>query len=346
MRFRVWPRLLTFAVLCGLAFVGEGPLSGQGAAASDLPGSTLPLGTVTVLGSASCPGGAATGAKCTEITVSCPGLPNLNAILGVAVPTAKPVGTIVLHNGGTGVDFFNDGFPDVYLGDGFNVVQIAWASDWANANNAGVKSAACRPATVFNYAFKTVQHSSRTIGFCGQGLSGGGATLGYALAHYGLSSEFDYVVIGSGPSVSRMDYGCDPPLYKGPALDLCPLDTNAVFDYGAGAFALVNTWEGTTTCGTSNPPQSDINKWAADSIVSAGANYTYPKTAVSWFFCVTRPGLVTGQGEFLIEQVVPRNDPPDVNCYTGTCSGEAVWQDPNAFNLAVSEMLSQCQPNH
>ena len=108
----------------------------------------------------------------------------------------------------------------------------------------------------------------------------------------------------------------------------------------------MNTWEGTTTCGASEPLKGDIERWTADSIVSAGANYNYPQTAVSWFFCVTNPNESAGQGSFLIQQVAPRNDPPDVNCYSGTCAGEKVWQDPNAFNLTVSEMLSQCQANH
>lgn len=211
--------VLVFATACSYAqapvpFGDESPVQ-------------LPLGTVTLLGPTSCPAGAPAGGNCERVTVSCPGLPDLKATLGVAKPTTSPIGTIVLHNGGSGTAFLDDGFPDTYLGDGFNVVQIAWASDWADAKGAGVKSAACRPATVFNFAFKTVQHSSRSTGFCGQGFSGGGGALGYALTHYGLSSEFDYLAIGSGPGVSRMDYGCDPPLYTGPPLNLCPLDMQA-----------------------------------------------------------------------------------------------------------------------
>jgi hypothetical protein len=256
------------------------------------------------------------------------------------------VGTIVLHAGGPGINFLDSGFPDTYLAAGFNVAQIAWASDWANANGAGVKSAACRPATVFDYVFRVVQGSSQSIGFCGQGASGGGAALGYSLAHYGLSSEFDYVVIAAGPSVSRMDYGCDPPLYTGPPRNLCPLLTDAPFAYSPSTANKVNGWEATTTCGKPNPLRGEIGRWADDSLVSSGANYEYPQTAMSWFFCVTQPNESTGQGSFLIDQVVPKNAPPDVNCYSGACQGEGVWQDPNAFKLTVSEMLAQCQANH
>jgi hypothetical protein len=266
--------------------------------------------------------------------------------MAIALPGGSPKGTIILHGGGPGVQLLNSGFADTYVGDGFQVVQIGWASDWASANGVGVKSAACRPATFFKYVFTKVQKASRTTGFCGQGASGGGAALAYSLAQYGLSSSFDYVVIAAGPGVSRMDYGCDAPLYTGAPRNLCPLLPVAGFAYGSGK--LVNGWENTTTCDSKNPLPQDITRWTADSIVTTGALYSYPKTAMSWFFCVTPPagGGSTGQGTFLIDQVIPKNAPADVNCYSGTCQGEAVWQDPAAFSTTHSEMLAECVPNH
>ncbi len=306
----------------------------------------LKTGTVTVLGPTSCPAEAAPGASCKSVSVSCTGLPDIPATLGVAFPSGTAIGTIILLSGGPGTDFFNDGFADTYVNDGFNVVQLAWASDWASANDAGVKSAACRPASIFKYVFNVVQRQSRTTGFCGQGISGGGGALAYALSEYAMSNNFDYVAIAAGPGVSRMDYGCDPSLYMGGPRNLCPLLTNAPFAYPSGT--KVDVWEGTTTCAQPNPLPSDIARWTADSIVTAGAAYNYPNTAMSFFFCVTPGSLseTTGQGSFLIDQVVPLNAPPDVNCYSGSCEGEAVWQDKTAFNTTVSEMLSRCVPNH
>jgi hypothetical protein len=68
---------------------------------------------------------------------------------------------------------------------------------------------------------------------------------------------------------------------------------------------------------------------------------------MSWYFCATPPvNNSTGEGKFLIDKVVPKNNPPDVSCYSGVCKGEAVWQDPNAFNATQSEMLTQCVANH
>jgi hypothetical protein len=226
------------------------------------------------------------------------------------------------------------------------VIQLAWATDWASAQGAGVKGAACRPASVFQFVFNTIHKKDRTKGFCGQGISGGGAALAYSLAHYGMSNLFDYVVVAAGPGVSRMDYGCDPSLYTGPPRNLCPLLPNAMYSYAGGQ--LWNGWENTTTCAAANPLPSGIDRWTADSIVSAGANYSYPDTAMSWFFCATPPlsNGSTGQGSFLIDQVIPKNAPPDVNCYSGSCRKEDVWSDPSAYNATLSEMLAQCTPNH
>lgn len=312
----------------------------------------LQTGQVTSLGPTACPSGAASGASCKSIRVSCTvlgnTLPDLDATLGVAFPSGSVNGTIILLNGGPGTTFLNSGFADDYVADGFQVVQLAWASDWASANGLGVKSAACRPATVFKYVFQTVQKASRTTGFCGQGISGGGAQLADSLAQYGLSDFFDYVVIAAGPGVSRMDYGCDPPLYTGPQRDLCPLLTNAPFTYSSQTASNVNGWEGTTTRGDPNPLPGDIDRWKADSVVTAGASFSYPNTGMSWFFCVNPSNLneSTGQGSFLIGDVDPKNNPPDVNCYNKVCQLEAVWENSAAFKATEQDILTQCVANH
>lgn len=309
----------------------------------------LSLGTVTVIGSVNCPAGAATGASCTEITVSCPDanggpdLPNLDAILGVTYPTGPTIGTIILLSGGKGTDFFNNGFPHDYVNNGFQVVQLAWASDWADANHAGVKSAACRPSTVFQYVFNTVHGDSRTKAFCGQGLSGGGAALAYSLADYGFADYFDYIAIAAGPGVARMDYGCHPKLYTGGPRDLCPLIPDAAFAYDFGTAKKVNTWEGTRTCGQSYRDPNEISKWESDSIISAGASYSYPNTGVSSYYCAKSPDFSTGQGSFLVAQILAKNSA--VTCFSG-CAGEDVWSDQDTIQTTENDVLAQCVPNH
>lgn len=309
------------------------------------PATVLPLGTVDVLGAATCPSGAARGATCHSINVLCPGLPDLTAILAQALPTGTAKGTIILMNGGGGTTFLNSNFGNDYLDDGFRVAQLAWTTDWEDTGGIGLKSAACRNATVFKFIFNKVQGGSRTTAFCGQGSSGGGGALTYSLAHYGLANYFDYVIVAGGPGVARVDYGCDGSLYTGPPLNLCPLQTNAPYVYTYPGN--VNLWENTTTCLASNPPQVDIDRWASDSVLSTGGNFSYPKTSMSFYVCVTPPvNNTAGQAKLLIEQVVPKNSPPDVSCYSGICKGEAVWQDPAAFSATRADMLSHCVPNH
>lgn len=337
-----WHRFSLLALLMILGFAGASAFGDDIMAEADQ--APLQLGRVTILGPATCPAGATQGAACTNVSVSCPRVPDLTATLSEAFPTATAKGTIILVNGGGGTAFFNSGFANTYLNDGFRVVQLAWTTDWEDANGVGLVRASCRNATLFRYAFYTVQGADHTTGFCAQGTSGGGAAIAYALAQYKLSDYFDYVVIGAGPGVARLDYGCDKALYTGPALNLCPLLTTAPYAFTSGV--KVDTWENTTTCAVKQPLQSDIDKWAADGLVTRGGNYTYPKTAMSWYFCVTPPvNNSTGQGKLLIDQVHPKNT-PDVNCYTGVCKGESVWQDKSAFNATHTEMLSQCVPNH
>jgi hypothetical protein len=307
-----------------------------------------PTGTVKVVGSTGCPQGAGSTASCTSIIVSCPGIPDLGATLAVSLPKGSAKGTVILLSGGTGTNPLNSGFVDAYVGDGFQVAQLAWAGPWMMADGAGYTSAACRPSTVFKYVFQTVHGSSRATGFCAQGISAGGVELADSLTQYGLADYFDYVVIAAGPPVARLDYGCYPALYKGGPRNLCPLLTDAPFIHPKSFATVFNRTENTTTCTSPNPLPADISRWRADSVVSPDADLTYPHTSMSWFFCVT-PATVnqsTGQGSFMIDAVKPMNSPPDVNCYSGHCRGEGVWQDPEGFKQTESEMVSKCVPNH
>ena len=172
------------------------------------------------------------------------------------------------------------------------------------------------------------------------------ATFADAVSHYGLDSIFDHLILAGGPTLNRMDYGCDPTLYQGGPLNLCPQLTNAPYAYAGATVGTVNGVEATTTCASTSPPQSDVATWTADSIVSSKGNYTYPKTTMSWFECVAAPvNESTGQGKFLIDSVAPLN-PPDVSCYASSCSGEAVWASATAVSDTIANMEAKCVPHH
>ncbi len=343
----------------------------------------LPLGSLTNVTSVTCPSGVAQGATCKHFTVtgcktaSGAALPNLGVTIAITT-VSSPKGTIILQAGGGGTSIFgtnsyNFDFPDYYVGQGYNVVQTQYDTgdgDGWQSNDSGVLHEACRPATVFQYIYNnTAAHKAGTA-FCGQGISGGGATFAYALAHYannisGHTNEtqqylFDYVLMASGPSVNRLDVACDPSqVYNNANIVNCGITSYANSSlgspvYGFGAGNPVNKWEGTSTCGSGSASQTDINTWAGDSIISTGPNahtgvFSYGATNVSFYFCgVTNNNESLGLGWFLTQQIMPLNKTGQglapVNCFT-QCTGESVWSDSNAVNQTKSDMLKYCVLN-
>jgi len=108
-----------------LLLVGLASLSAFGGETSpEADRNALSLGTVTVLGPATCLSGSTKGAACTSISVSCPGVPDLTATLRGAFPTGTATGTIILLSGGDGTTFFNSGFANAYLAD----TDSAWCN--------------------------------------------------------------------------------------------------------------------------------------------------------------------------------------------------------------------------
>ncbi len=335
---------------------GSGSATPDGGGGSDAGSSNaLPLGSVTVTqATIACPKSAAPGATCMSLSVACPDIPDLAVTIAEVAPTGTPKGTIVSHDGGSGTGFYNGntgdpsrGFAQSLSAKGYRYVQVAWADDWASTGK-GIKTAGCRPATLFRWIFDNVHGGSRTTGFCAQSASGGTAAVLYSIAAYGLKDVWDYLQLAAGPTPARLDYGCDPSLYSGGARDLCPQLTDAPWQYespGSSIVSIADGWEGTTTCDAASPPAGDVDKWASDSLISTGDDLDYPQTTMTYWYCVTTPNMSTGQASFFIDAAHAKN-PAEVNCYTGTCASEEVFQDAGAFDLAVQEMTADCVPNH
>ncbi len=315
----------------------------------------LSLGTATSTPLAACSkdsSGAAphAGATCTSVTVSCGSIADDTAVVAVSEPTGPAVGTVLLMSGGGGTKYFDVPETSSFLAANLRVVEIAWNDDWPSAKPASALNSACRAATLSQWIYDNVHGgaaASKTAGFCGLGISGGGAFFAYSMAHYGLKNIYDYLQIESGPSVSKFDFGCDPSLYDGGPRDLCPQISNAAFAFTPPTNGQIDGMEGTHTCGAdSGADPADIVKWTADSIVSPGADYDYPQTAMSFWFCGgTDQNESSGLGSFLVEKVRPMGQPPPVNCFTN-CSGENVLGDPAAQTATVSQMIAGCVPNH
>lgn len=170
----------------------------------------LSLGTATSTPLAACSkdsSGAAphAGATCTSVTVSCGSIADDTAVVAVSEPTGPAVGTVLLMSGGGGTKYFDVPETSSFLAANLRVVEIAWNDDWPSAKPASALNSACRAATLSQWIYDNVHGgaaASKTAGFCGLGISGGGAFFAYSMAHYGLKNIYDYLQIESGPSVS------------------------------------------------------------------------------------------------------------------------------------------------
>ena len=118
--------------------------------------------------------------------------------------------------------------------------------------------------------------------------------------------------------------------------------------FAVGAYN-INNIEQTSTCRTCGEPgmpacpQADLDRWGADGIVSAGANFSFPNTRVDFWYCANRANETPGQGSFLYDAIEGEKS---LACATGPCQGEPVWEDPAAFAAMVDDMDQRCVPRH
>ncbi len=306
------------------------------------------LGTVSAQDIA-CPGNAPgdAGATCKQVTVTgCPGLATSDAIeatLVVLEPSTTPVGTITHLSGGGGEGYQMNGVSQ-YAAAGYRQVFVTWKTDWEQTASAGIKAAACRPATVFQWIFSepSLHASSRTNAFCGEGFSGGSGQLGYALATYGEGDIFDYVNELSGPPFARIDLGCDG---DAPATaQVCGATDTMKLP------SMLSSWENIKaplTCGSTGVPQSELDRWKNDSIAIGGV-YDYPKTDVEFWDCTSNSTAVTAMAQ-IYEQLVVQSEGATpltgYHCFTAAdgCDGEGLGQGDTQ---ATASMIAGCKPRH
>ncbi len=311
------------------------------------------LGSVTVVHpQVTCPAGAVTGATCLEVQVTCPNTDQINATLGLGLPTGTPTGTIVLHSGSGGEGFLtgptNFQFGNTFETDhGFRILQISWASDWENtgSDQAGsVLAAACRPATLFNWIYKTYHQSDTTKAYCLLGDSAGSAAVAYSLAHYGLGAEVDAAILSAGPPIANIYSGC-----VGPASSMntvCP-GVTGLYTYPPDIAPPtgVDVWEHTTTCEDS-PSTADKKVWANTGVDTNGAVYDYPQTVLSSWECPNY-NEAAGNGAFYWSKVAAAGSVISTTQCATTCHDEEYWMNnAKSYIQMVDQMITDCVPRH
>jgi hypothetical protein len=276
------------------------------------------------------------------LTVSCPRLDDLSVVVAVTEPSRPVVGTVYLHNNLGGVALFDYGFAEAYLAAGLRVVQPVWRSDWQNGR-IGLKHAACRYATLLAWTFQQVHGADHTKGFCAQAFGGGSGGIAFSLAQYGAGDFLDAATISAGPPFARVDLGCNPTT---PARPACPEIPAAPVTYSGGVLTNISAWEVAPSCGSPNAPSAEVVRWHADSVLSAGAVTSFPKTSLAAWYCTNDPDGTVGQGSLFFDAV---DTDKAVHCVAagaagGSCSGETPW--PSALPDMAADLIARCVPRH
>jgi hypothetical protein len=315
----------------------------------------------------SCPAGFYPGMSCFRGKVQeCPNTVDLGFTYGVEQTGDEPAGTIVFLEGGGGTNPSDDpGYAQKYLEHGFQVVYLAWDTDWEFTNAAkgtSIKDAACRPATFLNFVNENL-HSRG--GMCAQSLSAGSGAAAYSLAWYGSSSYLDNVELLSGPVFGNIEQGCVVP--NAPTVNVCATgqfgcngeewpDSPA---YVNGDPALVGRWSGLPSCNNGNTTTQIANDlWKQMSIVD-GTNdpsFFYPQTSLAGWLCSnvdSQQNNSAAEGEFFYQQFnsfqqtagysVTRID----HCLgpEGVSDGETP-QGQNGLTAISDHMLASCFKRH
>jgi hypothetical protein len=302
------------------------------------------LGTVTLGSSGLCPTGPTSGwlsgMTCQNATVSCLSsspynVQDIGVTYGYATPGGTPKGTIVILTGDGGTSPTDEISLDAqYASDyltkyNYQAVLVQWQYDWEDTANGGggansnVGYAACRQYTLLNYIYTTLyaaiynSHTNPTAGMCVQGESAGAAATTFALAWYGGTSFIDKVELMSGPTLSRIDMGCQvanppqnsvgvcPPGQFGCNLGSTGTEWTSTLLYTGKALASVREWTGNQTpaCngGTTTTP-AENQSWEAMSVAdSVHATFNYPYTRMTGWLCSSVTAGVmnnsSGQGE-------------------------------------------------
>jgi hypothetical protein len=357
----------------------------------------LNLGTITkIVNNAPCtvnnsnPFTVTGNTTCYALTVDCSNVdPNLMALVGtIAVTTpANQAGTIFLHNGSGGTTYFNQGYggetyAEEYYNNGFQVVQMAWSSEWQGEYSGSptlepLAYAACRPATVLYHVY---EHFHKTgTAMCAQGHSAGSGAMAYSLSTYGSYSYLDNVLLTSGPVYADVQEGCQYPNAV-TSVTLCSGGIGCDADTpwtdfpqyvntpnGGAAKAVAgytipgsncNNWKMTGTPTTS----AQNTDWKNMSVTSPIAVYNYPQTSLHAYLCgpptPNNPqNNSAAQGWLFYQNFMPIGS-GTINSLLvhriDDCSGdEMIWDGvdngeggQNGFMVSMTDMITNCLNNH
>jgi len=263
-------------------------------------GSTRALGTVSGVSSISCQGSIKDGV-CQQMTVACPGVPNVSAYVKTNTPSGTSKGTVTYNTGTDGNGLYESIFTygttavQNVLDAGFTTVQISWGTPFNNnqpngwaEGPGGVLASACRYATVTNWIYKNIQNNSK-LPYCATANSGGAGALAYALSQYNSGSVLSMAEVTSGPPTGRLDWGCG--CTEGKMAVQCGSSSSLGTCFGTAdapvwdpAYNPKDTPGLCTNAVDGTLPPGGLNFFLGDSVEAPGALYKFPSTYVNLVF--------------------------------------------------------------
>jgi hypothetical protein len=261
-------------------------------------GSTRALGTVSNVSNVACKG-PLKGGVCQQMTVSCPGVPDVDAYVKTNTPTGDSLGTATYNVGTNGNGLYESTFTyggtavGNVLAAGFTTVQIDWGTPFNSSQPngwvqgpGGVIAAACRYATVTQWIYDNIQNNA-SLPLCATANSGGAGVLAYALSQYNSANILSMAEVTSGPPNARMDWGCG--CAEGKMAVQCGSSTILGTCFGKVDGAIwdsaytPNAWCSTAAGGGGLPP-GGLEFFLNDSVEAPGATYNFPHTYVNLVF--------------------------------------------------------------
>jgi hypothetical protein len=262
-------------------------------------GSTRALGTVSGVSSISCSGSIKNGV-CQQMTVACPGVPNVDAYVKTNTPSGTSKGTVTYTTGTDGNGLYDSIFTygstavQNVLNAGFTTVQISWGTPFNNnqpdgwvEGSGGVLASACRYATVTKWIYTNIQNNSK-LPYCATANSGGAGALAYALSQYDSGSVLSMAEVTSGPPTGRLDWGCG--CTEGKMTVKCGSSSSLGTCFGTADAPVWDPAYNPTGAGLCTDavdgtlPVGGLNFFLGDSVEAPGALYKFPTTYVNLVF--------------------------------------------------------------
>jgi len=263
-------------------------------------GANRALGSVSNVSTISCQGAIRNGV-CQQMTVSCPGVPDVQAYVKTNSPTGTLLGTVTYNTGTAGNGLYESIFTfgstavNNVLSAGYRTVQISWGTPF-NTNQpdgwvlgpGGVMAGACRYATVTKWIYDNIQNNT-TLPYCATANSGGAGVLAYALSQYHSSDILSMAEVTSGPPTGRLDWGCG--CLEGKKTVQCGSSTSLGTCFGKAdspiwdpAYDPAATNSVCSTAVNGTLPPGGLNFLLGDSVEAPGALYSFPHTFVNLVF--------------------------------------------------------------